>query len=98
MTQSEFNNKLKDFASSKIGLKILLPSLQLKHKYEEILWLYYVEELDLFQISEKLHLTRESVANLLCKARKSMLDVITKQYNIMDSDLQEIIKILLDLD
>lgn len=98
MTQSEFNNKLKEFAKSKIGLKILLPSLQLKHKYEEILWLYYIDELDSSQISEKLHLTRESVNNLLCKARKSMLDVITKQYKILGMDLQEIIKILLDLD
>lgn len=98
MTQAEFNEKLKNFTKSKIGIKILLPSLQLKRKYEEILWLYYVEELNHFEISDRMNITKESVGNLLCKARKEMFDVITKQYGLFDSEYKEIIKILLSID
>ena len=98
MTQTEFNEKLKDFTKSKIGIKILLPSLELKAKYEEILRLYYIDELNHFEIADKLHMTKESVGNLLCKARKEMFDVITKQYGLFEGQYQEIIKILLNID
>lgn len=98
MTQAEFNEKLKNFTKSKVGIKILLPSLQLKNKYEEILKLYYIDELNHFEIADKLHMTKESVGNMLCKARKEMFDVITEQYGLFDGQYQEIIKILLNID
>lgn len=98
MTQAEFNEKLKIFTKSKVGIKILLPSLQLKKKYEEILWLYYVEELNHFEISDRMNITKESVGNLLCKARKEMFEVITTQYGLFDNEYKTIIKILLGID
>lgn len=98
MTQSGFNEKLKNFTKSKVGFKILLPSLQLKTKYEEILRLYYIEELNHYEIADKLNMTKESVGNLLCKARKAMFEVITKQYGLFEKQQQEIIKILLGID
>lgn len=98
MTQMEFNEKLKNFTKSKIGIKILLPSLQLKRKYEEVLRLYYIDELNHYEIADKLHVTKESVGNLLCKARKEMYDVITQQYGLFDGEYKEIIKILLNID
>lgn len=98
MTPSEFNIKLKEFTKSKVGIKLLLPSLQLKKKYEEILTLYYIEELNHYEIADKLNMTKESVGNLITKARKEMFDVINKQYKFMDIETQELIKILLDID
>lgn len=98
MTQSEFNLKLKEFTQSKVGIKLLLPSLQLKRKYEDVLKLYYIDELNHYEIADKLHMTKESVGNLIHTARKEMFKVIEKQYKFLGTDSQELIKILLGLD
>lgn len=69
-TQSEFNNLLKRM--SKVYLKLIISSIGLKYRYEKVLWLFYVEEKSHVEIAEEMNLTKESIGNLITKARKHL--------------------------
>lgn len=77
-TQTEFNNILKRM--SKIYLKMIIPNIGLKSKYEKVLTLIYIEEKSYAEIAEELNITRESVGNLATKARKELKYLIDKEY------------------
>lgn len=49
---------------------LLIKTVDLRKKYEEILIMKYVEDLSYKEISDKLGMEEESVKNLACKARK----------------------------
>lgn len=49
---------------------VLIKSVGLRKKYEDVLILNYVEDLTYEEISKRIHLTPESVGNLVHKARK----------------------------
>lgn len=91
LTQSEFNDLLKRM--SKVYLKIIIPSIGLKNKYEQILWLIYVEELSYSQIADKLKMTRESVGNLATKAKKELKYLIDKQDILLPDNIRNYIQL-----
>ena len=49
---------------------LLIKTVDLRKKYEEILIMKYVEDLSYKEISDKLGMEEESVKNLACKGRK----------------------------
>lgn len=77
LSQSEFNDILKRL--SKVYLKAIIRGVGLKYKYEQVLWLIYIEELSYAEVSTQLNITRESVGNLVTKARKQLKYLIDKQ-------------------
>ena len=52
---------------------------QLSYHEQRVLYLRYVEELSLKEISEKLHIQKSSVNTLLCRIRKKARKLISEQ-------------------
>lgn len=99
ISQKVFNARFKEFCRSKTLLKIIIPSAGLKSKYETVLVKHYIEEKTHAEIADELHMTKESVGNLICKAKKelnSALDNISEFSN--DEEFKKIIYRLLDCD
>lgn len=91
-TQSEFNNLLKRM--SKVYLKLIISSAGLKYRYEKVLWLFYVEEKSHVEIAEEMSLTKESVGNLITKARKQLKYLLDTQGVLLSPELQQYLDIL----
>lgn len=91
-TQSEFNNLLKRM--SKVYLKLIISSVGLKYRYEKVLWLFYVEEKSHVEIAEEMSLTKESVGNLITKARKQLKYLLDTQGVLLSPELQQYLDIL----
>lgn len=91
-TQSEFNNLLKRM--SKVYLKLIISSVGLKYKYEKVLWLFYVEEKSHVEIAEEMNLTKESIGNLITKARKQLKYLLDTQGVLLSPELQQYLDIL----
>jgi hypothetical protein len=94
VSQKEFNKRLKDFSRSKVPLKILLNGIEMKSKYQTVLWDWYIEEKSYAQIAEELHMTQESIGNLLCEARTEFNSIISEMGFLLADDLQPYIKFL----
>jgi DNA-directed RNA polymerase specialized sigma24 family protein len=91
-TQSEFNNLLKRM--SKVYLKLIISSIGLKYRYEKVLWLFYVEEKSHVEIAEEMNLTKESIDNLITKARKQLKYLLDTQGVLLSPELQQYLDIL----
>lgn len=91
-TQSEFNNLLKRM--SKVYLKLIISSVGLKYRYEKVLWLFYVEEKSHVEIVEEMNLTKESIGNLITKARKQLKYLLDTQGVLLSPELQQYLDIL----
>lgn len=91
LSQSEFNDILKRL--SKVYLKAIIRGVGLKYKYEQVLWLIYIEELSYAEVSTQLNITRESVGNLLTKARKQLKYLIDKQGILLPEEIQQYLSI-----
>lgn len=91
-TQSEFNNLLKRM--SKVYLKLIIFSVGLKYRYEKVLWLFYVEEKSHLEIAEEMNLTKESIGNLITKARKQLKYLLDTQGVLLSPELQQYLDIL----
>lgn len=91
LSQSEFNDILKRL--SKVYLKAIIRGVGLKYKYEQVLWLIYIEELSYAEVSTQLNITRESVGNLVTKARKQLKYLIDKQGILLPEELQQYLSI-----
>lgn len=91
-TQSEFNNLLKRM--SKVYLKLIISSIGLKYRYEKVLWLFYVEEKSHVEITEEMNLTKESIGNLITKARKQLKYLLDTQGVLLSPELQQYLDIL----
>lgn len=91
-TQSEFNNLLKRM--SKVYLKLIISSVGLKYRYEKVLWLFYVEEKSHVEIAEEMNLTKESIGNLITKARKQLKYLLDIQGVLLSPELQQYLDIL----
>lgn len=91
-TQSEFNNLLKRM--SKVYLKLIISSVGLKYRYEKVLWLFYVEEKSHVEIAEEMNLTKESIGNLITKARKQLKYLLDTQGVLLSPELQQYLDIL----
>lgn len=91
-TQSEFNNLLKRM--SKVYLKLIISSVGLKYRYEKVLWLFYVEEKSHVEIAEEMNLTKESIGNLITKARKQLKYLLNTQGVLLSPELQQYLDIL----
>lgn len=90
--QSEFNNLLKRM--SKVYLKLIISSVGLKYRYEKVLWLFYVEEKSHVEIAEEMNLTKESIGNLITKARKQLKYLLDTQGVLLSPELQQYLDIL----
>lgn len=91
LSQSEFNDILKRL--SKVYLKAIIRGVGLKYKYEQVLWLIYIEELSYAEVSTQLNITRESVGNLVTKARKPLKYLIDKQGILLPEEIQQYLSI-----
>lgn len=91
-TQSEFNNLLKRM--SKVYLKLIISFVGLKYRYEKVLWLFYVEEKSHVEIAEEMNLTKESIGNLITKARKQLKYLLDTQGVLLSPELQQYLDIL----
>lgn len=91
-TQSEFNNLLKRM--SKVYLKLIISSIGLKYRYEKVLWLFYVEEKSHVEIAEEMNLTKESIGDLITKARKQLKYLLDTQGVLLSPELQQYLDIL----
>lgn len=91
LSQSEFNDILKRL--SKVYLKAIIRGVGLKYKYEQVLWLIYIEELSYAEVSTQLNITRESVGNLVTKARKQLKYLIDKQGILLPEEIQQYLSI-----
>lgn len=91
-TQSEFNNLLKRM--SKVYLKLIISSVGLKYRYEKVLWLFYVEEKSHVEIAEEMNLTKETIGNLITKARKQLKYLLDTQGVLLSPELQQYLDIL----
>lgn len=91
-TQSEFNNLLKRM--SKVYLKLIISSVGLKYRYEKVLWLFYVEEKSHVEIAEEMNLTKESIGNLITKARKQLKYLLDTQGVLLSPELQQYLDVL----
>ena len=94
VSQKEFNKRLKEFSKSKLPLKVLIPGVQMKSKYEKILWMFYIEEKSYSEISRELNITVESVGNLLVEARNEFNSIIQTMGFLLPDDLQPYIQFL----
>lgn len=91
LSQSEFNDILKRL--SKVYLKAIISGVGLKYKYERVLWMIYVDELSYAEVSTELNITRESVGNLVTKARKQLKYLIEKQGIMLPDEIKEYLSI-----
>lgn len=71
--------------------KILIKYCGLSKQYKKILWLRYVEDKTIYEISNELGYTKESTYNLLHKARKDIEEKLYKQYDLYPEEVQTII-------
>lgn len=91
LSQSDFNDVLKRM--SKVYLKNLIPSIGLKFKHEKVLWLIYVDELTYAEAASELNMTKESVGNLVCKARKEFKYLVDKQNTLLPESIKNCLDI-----
>ena len=79
ITQREFNRQFKKMPK---GIqKSFILECGLKKRYENVLLLSYIEELDYISIGDRLGMQSESIGNMLVEARKQLRENSIKYYN-----------------
>lgn len=79
---------------SKRALRLLIESVGLRKKYREVLIYKYVDELSNYDIGVRMGYTADTVANLLCKARKQLKHILEREKKILPENIQYIINLL----
>lgn len=90
ITQKEFNEKFKRLPKQ-IQKEFIL-RCGLKHKYENVLILWYIDELDYISIGDRVGMQGESVANMIVDAKKQL-----RAFAILNYEYDEEFRKLIDL-
>lgn len=81
---------------NKRSAKMLLNNIGLKERYRKILWMKYIEGKTAIEISEDLGYARETINNIILKARTELEEIINDQYDLCDDKLRDIIDYLIE--
>lgn len=79
---------------SKQSLTLLINSMGLRRKYRDVLLYKYVHEMSNYDIGIRMGYTSDSVANLLCKARKQLQHILTREKDLLPKEIQPYISLL----
>ena len=79
---------------SKQAIKLLIESISLRRKYRDVLLYKYVHEMSNYDIGIHMGYTSDSVANLLCKARKQLQQILQRERDLLPKEIQPYIDLL----
>lgn len=79
---------------SKQAIKLLIESIGLKRKYRDVLLYKYVHEMSNYDIGIHMGYTSDSIANLLCKARKQLQQILQRERDLLPKEIQPYIDLL----
>lgn len=79
---------------SKQAIKLLIESIGLRRKYRDVLLYKYVHEMSNYDIGIHMGYTSNSVANLLCKARKQLQQILQRERDLLPKEIQPYIDLL----
>lgn len=79
---------------SKQAIKLLIESIGLRRKYRDVLLYKYVHEMPNYDIGIHMGYTSDSVANLLCKARKQLQQILQRERDLLPKEIQPYIDLL----
>lgn len=79
---------------SKQAIKLLIESIGLRRKYRDVLLYKYVHEMSNYDIGIHMGYTSDSVANLLCKARKQLQQILQRERDLLPKEIQPYINLL----
>ena len=79
---------------SKQAIKLLIESIGLRRKYRDVLLYKYVHEMSNYDIGIQMGYTSDSVANLLCKARKQLQQILQRERDLLPKEIQPYIDLL----
>ncbi len=79
---------------SKQAIKLLIESIGLRRKYRDVLLYKYVHEMSNYDIGIHMGYTSDSVANLLCKARKQLQQILQRARDLLPKEIQPYIDLL----
>lgn len=75
-------------------LRLLIESIGLRRKYRDVLLYKYVHEMSNYDIGIHMGYTSDSVANLLCKARKQLQQILQRERDLLPKEIQPYIDLL----
>lgn len=78
----------------KQAIKLLIESIGLRRKYRDVLLYKYVHEMSNYDIGIHMGYTSDSVANLLCKARKQLQQILQRERDLLPKEIQPYIDLL----
>lgn len=78
----------------KQAIKLLIESIGLRRKYRDVLIYKYVHEMSNYDIGIHMGYTSDSVANLLCKARKQLQQILQRERDLLPKEIQPYIDLL----
>ena len=79
---------------SKQAIKLLIESIDLRRKYRDVLLYKYVHEMSNYDIGIHMGYTSDSIANLLCKARKQLQQILQRERDLLPKEIQPYIDLL----
>lgn len=79
---------------SKQAIKLLIESIGLRRKYRDVLLYKYVHEMSNYDIGIHMGYTSDSIANLLCKARKQLQQILQRERDLLPTEIQPYIDLL----
>lgn len=79
---------------SKQAIKLLIESIGLRRKYRDVLLYKYVHEMSNYDIGIHMGYTSDSIANLLCKARKQLQQILQRERDLLPKEIQPYIDLL----
>lgn len=79
---------------SKQAIKLLIESIGLRRKYRDVLLYKYVHKMSNYDIGIHMGYTSDSVANLLCKARKQLQQILQRERDLLPKEIQPYIDLL----
>ena len=79
---------------SKQAIKLLIESIGLRRKYRDVLLYKYVHEMSNYDIGIHMGYTLDSVADLLCKARKQLQQILQRERDLLPKEIQPYIDLL----
>lgn len=79
---------------SKQAIKLLIESIGLRRKYRDVLLYKYVHEMSNYDIGIHMGYTSDSIANLLCKARKQLQQILQRERDLLPKEIQPYVDLL----
>lgn len=79
---------------SKQAIKLLIESIGLRRKYRDVLLYKYVHEMSNYDIGIHMGYTSDSIANLLCKARKQLQQILQRERDLLPKEIQPYIDLV----